>query len=71
MLMLERKLNEQIVIGDNVVITVVDIRNGVVKLGINAPLTVPVHRKEIADELHGRKFTLAQAARIKKEEQHE
>ena len=47
MLILSRKLGEQIVIADNIVITVVEIRGDQVRLGIEAPREVPVHRKEI------------------------
>ena len=47
MLILSRKLGEQIVIADNIVITVVEIRGDKVRLGIEAPREVPVHRKEI------------------------
>lgn len=47
MLILARKCNEQIVIGDNVVITVVAIRGGNVRLGIDAPTSVSVHREEV------------------------
>jgi len=51
MLILSRKLNEQIVIGDQIVITVVAIRGGNVRLGIDAPKDVPVHRQEVYDAL--------------------
>lgn len=51
MLILSRKLNEQIVIGDQIVITVVAIRGGNVRLGIEAPKNVPVHRHEIYEAL--------------------
>ena len=47
MLILSRKLGEQIVIAENIVITVVEIRGDQVRLGIEAPREVPVHRKEI------------------------
>lgn len=47
MLILSRKCNEQIVIGDNIVVTVIAIRGGNVRLGIEAPTGVPVHREEI------------------------
>ncbi|MEX0818908.1 MAG: carbon storage regulator CsrA [Pirellulaceae bacterium] len=47
MLVLSRKKNEQIVIGDNVVITIVDVRGDKVRIGIQAPPEVPVHRHEI------------------------
>lgn len=51
MLVLSRKAGERIVIGDNVVITVVQIRGDKVRLGIDAPTDVPVHRQEVADAL--------------------
>ena len=51
MLVLSRKLNGQIVIGDNVVITIVDIRGGSVWLGVEAPKNVPVHRMEVFEAI--------------------
>jgi len=48
MLILTRKVNESIVIGGNIEVMVVLIQGDKVKLGILAPLEVPVHRKEIA-----------------------
>ena len=45
MLILTRKLGESIIIGDNIVVTVSDIRNGQVKLGIVAPEGVKVDRE--------------------------
>lgn len=47
MLALSRKLQESIIIGDNIEITILSISKDQVKLGINAPKSVPVHRKEI------------------------
>lgn len=47
MLVLARKLGEQIVIGDNIVISVVNVGRDRVKIGITAPADVPVHRQEI------------------------
>ena len=47
MLVLSRKKNESIVIDDNIVVTVVEIRGDKVRLGIQAPKEVPVHRKEV------------------------
>ena len=46
MLVLTRKEGESIVIGDNIVVTVVEIRGGKVRLGIVAPQDVPAHRRE-------------------------
>ena len=47
MLVLSRKKNESIVIDDNVVITVVEIRGDKVRLGIEAPREIPIHRSEV------------------------
>jgi carbon storage regulator len=47
MLVLSRKLGESIVIGDDVVITVQQLRNGQVRLGVQAPRSVPVLRQEL------------------------
>jgi carbon storage regulator len=48
MLVLSRKLGEKIVIGDNIVITVVKIDRNQIRIGIEAPQNVPVYREEIA-----------------------
>ena len=55
MLVLSRKRNEQIVIAENIVITVVDIRGDKVRLGIEAPKSVPVHRKEVYEAIQREK----------------
>ena len=47
MLVLSRQRDETIIIGDEVEITIVDIRGDKVRLGINAPRQVQVHRKEV------------------------
>lgn len=51
MLILSRKLNESIIIGDDIEISVVDIKGDQVKIGINAPKTVKVFRKEVYDAI--------------------
>ncbi|HOQ04518.1 MAG TPA: carbon storage regulator CsrA [Anaerohalosphaeraceae bacterium] len=47
MLVLSRQKDESIMIGDDIEITIVDVRGDKVRLGINAPRKVEVHRKEI------------------------
>ncbi|QDU10022.1 carbon storage regulator [Gimesia aquarii] len=47
MLVLARKINEQIRIADNIILTVVKIRGGKVKLGIDCPTHIPIRRNEI------------------------
>lgn len=51
MLVLSRKKNETIIIGHDVEITVVEVLSGKVRLGINAPKEVSVHRKEIYEAI--------------------
>lgn len=51
MLVLSRQRDETIMIGDEIEITVVDIRGDKVRLGINAPRAVQVHRKEVYDAI--------------------
>jgi carbon storage regulator len=53
MLVLSRKKNESIVINNDIVITVVEIRGDKVRLGIEAPKDVPVHRQEVYEAIHG------------------
>lgn len=47
MLVLSRKKNEKIIINDSIVITVVDVRGDRVRIGIDAPRDVPIHREEV------------------------
>ncbi len=51
MLVLSRKLNQSIIIGDNIEIMLVDIRGDQIKLGINAPKTVKIFRKEVYEDI--------------------
>ena len=55
MLVLSRQKDESIVIGDNVEITIVDVRGDKVRLGITAPKEIPVHRREIYDAIQREK----------------
>jgi carbon storage regulator len=51
MLVLSRKPNESIVIRDNIVATIVNIRGDSVRLGIEAPKEIAVHRREVYDKI--------------------
>lgn len=51
MLVLTRKLNESIMVGDEVKITIVDVKGDQVKLGITAPRQIAVHREEVYREI--------------------
>jgi len=51
MLVLSRQRDQTIIIGDNIEITVVDIRGEKVRLGISAPAHISVHRKEVYDSI--------------------
>jgi carbon storage regulator len=47
MLALSRKVNESIIVGNDIEITVLEVKGDQVKIGINAPKAVPIYRKEI------------------------
>lgn len=51
MLVLSRQRDESIIIGDNIIITIVDIRGDKVRLGIQAPKEVTVHRQEVYEAI--------------------
>ena len=55
MLALSRKQGESIVIGNNIEITVLEAKGDQVKIGISAPKSVPVYRKEIYAQIQDRK----------------
>ena len=62
MLVLSRHRDESIMIGDDVVVTIVDIRGDKVRLGIDAPTSIPVHRQEVYEAI---KRENEQAAQVK------
>ena len=60
MLVLSRQRDETIMIGDDIEVTVVDIRGDKVRLGINAPKEISVHRKEVYDAIRRENKAAAQ-----------
>ena len=62
MLVLSRQRDETIMIGDNVEITIVDVRGDKVRLGITAPHSVQVHRKEVYDAIREENAIASSAA---------
>lgn len=59
MLVLSRQRDERIIIADNIVITVVDIRGDKVRLGIQAPTEIPVHRHEVYEAIQRERLLAA------------
>ena len=55
MLVLSRQKDESIIIGDDVEVTIVDVRGDKVRLGINAPRSISVHRKEVYEAIQREK----------------
>lgn len=62
MLVLTRKVNESIMIGDEVKVTVVEVKGDQVKLGITAPRHIAVHREEVYEEIQREHRLAAQTA---------
>ena len=52
MLVLSRKKNESIIINDNITVTVIEIRGDKIRLGIEAPKEISVHRREVYEAIH-------------------
>lgn len=62
MLVLSRHRDESIMIGDNVVVTIVDVRGDKVRLGIEAPQDIPVHRQEVYEAIQRENIKASQLA---------
>jgi len=64
MLVLTRKKDQTIVINDNIELTILEIQGDQVRLGINAPKNVPIHRKEVYLEIQEENRKAAQVGNI-------
>ncbi len=71
MLVLSRQRDESIMIGDDVEIIIVDVRGDKVRLGITAPKSIPVHRREIYDAIQREKKEKEESQEESQKEQQE
>ncbi len=55
MLVLSRKINEKVVIAENITVTIVQVRGDKVRLAFDAPKDIIIHRKEVYDAIHAEK----------------
>ena len=55
MLILTRKVDEMVMIGDDIMIQVLETRGGQIRIGITAPKEIPVHRSEVYDRIQAQK----------------
>lgn len=62
MLILSRRYNESVKIGDDVTVTILGVRGGRVRIGVSAPKTVPVHREEVHERIRAELGTKPQWA---------
>ena len=64
MLILSRKINEKIMIGDEISVSIIEIRGDQVRIGVDAPKTVKVFRQEVFDAIRAENKAAAQSAAI-------
>ena len=55
MLILTRRIGETLMIGDDITVTVLDVKHGQVRIGVNAPKEIAVHREEIYNKIENQK----------------
>jgi carbon storage regulator len=64
MLILSRKINEKIMIGDDISVSIIEIRGDQVRLGVSAPKTVKVFRQEVFDAIKAENKAAAESAPV-------
>jgi len=64
MLVLSRKKDESIIINDHITVTVIEIRGDKVRLGIDAPKDIPVHRREVFEAIQAQKVHITDISTI-------
>ena len=60
MLILTRRVSETLVVGDDITLTILGVKGNQVRVGINAPSNVPVHREEVYVQIREQKSVLAE-----------
>jgi carbon storage regulator len=65
MLILSRKIDEQIMIGDDISVSIIEIKNDQVKIGVSAPRTVKVFRREIFDDVKAENQAAARSSGLR------
>jgi len=60
MLVLARKVGQSIIIGENIELTVIEVRGEQVRIGINAPRSIAVHRKELLEQVKAENIRAAE-----------
>jgi carbon storage regulator len=64
MLILSRKINEKIMIGDDISVSIIEIRGDQVRIGVDAPKSVKVFRQEVFDAIRAENKAAAQSAAV-------
>jgi carbon storage regulator len=64
MLILSRKINEKIMIGDDISVSIIEIRGDQVRLGVDAPKSIKVFRQEVFDAIRAENKAAAQSASV-------
>ncbi len=64
MLVLARKVGQSIVINDNIELLVIEVRGDQVRLGIDAPKSIPVHRKELFEQIRAENMRAAAQTQV-------
>ena len=64
MLILSRKVNEKIMIGDNISVSIIEVRGEQVRIGVDAPKTVKVFRQEVYEAIKAENKAAAQSASV-------
>ena len=64
MLVLTRKSGESLIVGEDVIITVVEIKGGQVKLGVDAPKSIAIYRKELLEKIIKQNIAAAKSGKI-------